>query len=340
MTRAQPPIPDLARLLGPDARRTEEMQALWEWIVAEDARDPDTARTLTAQEGRALSARLNWRWNVDLPDMAQIEVLNLPGLAGAPPIPAEMLTTYGAKPGCILFIHGGGWAFCDMATHQRAMRLLAQETGTRVLGIDYRLAPEYPFPAPLEDVLAAWRWLVARAGHDVALAGPLGMAGDSAGASLALSAMMRENELGRPIPHAALLFYGVFSADTDSPSYQRFATGYGLTQETMAQFWDWYVPGTGPDSARFDKVVDQVSAGEAVLARLPPLFLNAAGLDVLLCDTLALAARLEAAGTAHKLVIHEGVHHGFMQFSTRLEEARRAFRLAGEWWRKTGTARF
>ena len=310
------------------------MQALWEWIVAEDAMDPDTSRTLIAKEGRALSARLNRRWNVDLPEMAQIEHLTLPGLAGAPAIPAEMLTPLGARPGCILFIHGGGWAYCDMATHQRAMRLLAQETATRVLGINYRLAPEHPFPAPLEDVLASWRWLVAQAGRDSRLAGPLGISGDSAGASLALSAIMRENELGRPVPHAGLLFYGVFSADLDSPSYQRFATGYGLTRETMAQFWDWYVPGTDPESPRFEKIIDQANAGEAVLARLPPLFLNAAGLDVLLCDTLALANRLAVVGAAHELVIHEGVHHGFMQFSARLEEARRAFRLAGEWWGK------
>ena len=334
MNIAAPQTPSLAYLLRPQAQRSGEMQALWQWIVAEDAKDPDTSRLLTAQEGRALSARLNRRWNVDMPEMAQIEKLNLPGLGGAPSIAAEMIVPHAAKPGCILFVHGGGWAYCDLASHQRAMRLLAQEAGVRVLGIDYRLAPEHPFPAPLEDVLAGWRWLVAEAGRNEALARPLAIAGDSAGANLALSAIMRENELGRPIPHAGMLFYGVFSADLESPSYQRFSTGYGLTQEQMGRFWDWYVPGVGPDSSRFDPVVNQVAASESVLGRLPPLFLNAAGLDVLLCDTLAFAARLDAAGAVHELVIHEGVHHGFMQFSARLEEARRAFRLAGEYFRR------
>ena len=240
-----------------------------------------------------------------------------------------------ALPGCILYIHGGGWAFCDIATHERTMRLLARETRTRVLAIDYRLAPEHPFPAPLEDCQAAWRWLVAQAAHDAGLAGPLAVAGDSAGANLALSVILRESELKRPAPQAGLLFYGIFSSDLDSPSYRRFATGHGLTQAAMADFFDWYVPGAGPESPRHDPLVQQIAASEAVLARLPPLFLNAAGLDVLLCDTLGFAARLEEVGASFELQVHEGVHHGFLQFSSRLEEARRAMALAAAFFART-----
>ena len=331
-------LPDQARLLGADARRTPEMEALWQWIVADDAKDSDTGRDLDPQQARALVARLAKRWNVNLPGMASVERLSLPGLAGAPPIAADMIVPHQARVGCILYAHGGGWAFGDLDTHQRTMRMLAQATQTRVLGIDYRLAPEHPYPAPLEDVLAGWRWLVAQSGTDAGkaagLAGPLAMAGDSAGASLAISAIMRENELQRPIPEAALLFYGIYSADLDSPSYQRFSTGHGLTPEAMQRYFDWYVPGSTPDSPRFDTIVNQVAAGEAVLARLPPLFLNAAGLDVLLCDTLAFAERLRRVGVPHELVVHEGVHHGFVQYSARLEEARRAFALAGEFYRR------
>ena len=327
--------PDLTRLLSPKARRSADMEALWQWIVADDAKDPDSNRDLTAQEGRALYARLNRRWNIDLPEMAKIETLQLAGLSGAPNISAQLLTPTDAKPGCILYVHGGGWAFGDLASHQRTMRMLAQETGTRVLGIDYRCPPEHPFPAPLEDVLAGWRWLVSQSRGNPDLAGPLAIAGDSAGANLAVSCIMRENELGRAAPQAGLLFYGVFSADLDSPSYHRFSTGHGLTRERMAQFWDWYVPGSGPDSARLDPIVNQVAATESVLAKLPPLYLNAAGMDVLLCDTLAFAERLHAAGSAYELVVHEGVHHGFMQFSAKLEETRRAFKMAGSFFRRT-----
>ena len=322
---------DLARLLSPDARRTPEMEALWQWIVAEDAKDPDTARVLTAQEHRALSARLNRRWNVDLPEMAQMETLDIPGLAGAPAMRARMFTPPDARPGCIFFIHGGGWVICSIETHEQMIRLLAQEARTRVLAIDYRLAPEHPFPAGLEDCQAAWRWLAAQGARTPGLDGPLAIAGDSAGANLALGTIMRESELKRRIPDAGLLFYGVFSSDLDSPSHRRFSTGYGLTQEGMSAFFDYYAPGTGPDSARHETLVQPLAAAEAVLARLPPLFLNAAGLDVLLCDSLNFVDRLRQAGARHEFVLHEGVHHGFMQFTLKLEEARRAVKLAADY---------
>ena len=326
--------PDLSRLLSPKARRSAEMEELWQWIVAQEAKDLDNFRVLTAQEARALSARASRCWNIDLPEMAAIDHLSIAGLDGAPAISAELLTPPDAQPGCILFVHGGGWAFSNLETHQRAMRLLALECGTRVLGIDYRLAPEHPYPAPLEDVVAAWRWLVAQSAHDPALAGPLAIAGDSAGANLVLGCIMHENELGHPAPHAGLLFYGIFSADLNSPSYVRFATGYGLTRERMGQYFDWYVPATSPESRRFDPLVNPVAASGAVLAKLPMLYLNAAGLDVLLCDAVAFAEKLKNAGADFEFVLHEGVHHGFMQFSAHLEESRRAFRMAGDFFRR------
>lgn len=319
---------DEARLLAPDAGRTPQMEDLWRWICEDDAKDPDFGRTLNAQEGRALSARLNRRWNVELPEMAAVEAFSLPGLPGAPAIAAEMFTPPDDKPGCVLFLHGGGWAYGNLRTHERTMRLLAQETRMRVMGVDYRLAPEHPFPQPLEDCVAAWRWLKERSRHEAGLQGPLAVAGDSAGANLALATMLWELRLNRPTPDAGLLFYGIYSNDLESPSYKRFGSGYGLTQQSMANFFDWYAPGLGPDAPRRDPMVHHVGVSEETLARLPPLFLNAAGLDVLLCDTLAMARRLEAAGAVYELEVHEGVHHGFLQYSARLEEARRAVRLA------------
>lgn len=150
--------------------------------------------------------------------------------------------------------------------------------------------------------------------------------------------MLREIEAGRRLPDLAMLFYGVYSADSDSPSYLRFAKGYGLTRAAMAGLWDLYAPGgAGPGSLRYDKFVSPVAASEATLARLPPLYMCAAGLDPLLFDTIALAERLDAAGATYDLNIHEGVQHAFMQHTARLEEARRAFRLAGEFFGKMTT---
>lgn len=314
------PAPDLDRLLGSDARRTPDMEAVWDWLVEQDVGQPDWL-TLAPADARAVMDESAARWNAELPPVAAVEALTLPG---APPVAATLFTPPSAKPGCILYLHGGGWAVGSTRTHERLMRLLAGDAETRVLGIDYRLAPEHPYPAPFADCLAAWRALVANAG-DPKFHGPLAVAGDSAGANLALAVALSEVAAGRRGPDAALLFYGAYATDLDTPSYRRFAEGYGLTRGGMARFWDWYAP-AGTD--RRDALVSPLEASEAAFARLPPLFLNAAGLDPLLCDTLRLAGRVRAAGVPHRLVVHEGVHHGFMQMSSHLPEARDAIRQA------------
>jgi acetyl esterase len=130
-----------------------------------------------------------------------------------------------------------------------------------------------------------------------------------------------------------LLFYGVLSDDTNSPSYLRFSNGYGLTREGMAKFWDLYVPDDGQSPSRRDEFcVCPVKAPDEILAQLPPIFMNAAGLDPLLCDTLEFAALIEAAGGDFELHVHEGVQHAFMQQTARLAEARRAFSLVGDFY--------
>ena len=313
---------DLDRLLGPDAKRSAEMEAVWDWLIEQDSTVPNWL-DLEPERARALLDRLAMRWNADLPAMASTKPMTL---AGTPPVEATLFVPRSARPGCILFFHGGGWAFGNVKTHDRFMRLLADDTGTRVLGVEYRLAPEHPFPAPFQDCLTAWRSIVAN-GHEPAFDGPLAVAGDSAGANLAVAVILNEIAADRRKPDMGLLFYGAYLADVDSPSYRRFAEGFGLTRAGMARFWDWYV-GVGGSRSRTDALVSPVLASEADVARLPPLFLNAAGLDPLLCDTLRLAARIEAAGVPHRLVIHEGVHHGFMQMSLRLPEARAAIRQA------------
>ncbi len=313
---------DLDRLLGPDAARSPEMEAVWQWLAEEDGGVPNWL-TLPAVEARALQNRLTERWNREQPDVASVAPLTLPGV---PPVPAELVTPFDAQPGCILFIHGGGWAFGTLGTYARLTRLLARETRTRVLSVDYRLAPEHPFPAPFDDALTAWRALVERAG-DPGFEGPLAVAGDSAGANLALAVALHEIAANRRRPDNALLFYGAYEAGVDSPSALRFAEGYGLTRAGMARFWDWYAPPGGPTD-RGDPRVSPLRAADTALARLPPVFLNAAGLDPLLSDTVALGRRLEAAGITHQLHVHEGVHHGFMQMSLKLPEAQAAIRRA------------
>ena len=320
---------NLERLLSTDAKRSPAYQAVWDWIVEQDKDLPDQSR-MTMTEQRALRARISRRWNANPPEMASVELISAPGFEGAPSVPCELHVPFDAEPGAALYLHGGGWAFGGLHSHVRLARNIALAIRRPVLVVDYRLAPENPFPAPLDDAVAAWRWLVAASRSDERLRGPLAMAGDSAGANLGVGAMLRELEAGGSLPACGLFFYGVYAGDLNSPSYQRFASGYGLNRAGMEAFWRMYA-GEPDDAGRWrSPFVSPLDASESALRALPPLYLAAAGLDPLLCDTLAFAGRLRAVGGRCSVAAHEGVHHGFAQISERLEEARRAIRLAGE----------
>ncbi len=324
---------DLKRMLSPDARRSDEMQALFDWILEQDKDMPDL-NTLPIAEARRWRARQAARVNADAPEVASVERVLVPGRNGAPAIACDLIAPPGAKPGCVLYLHGGGWAFGDLASHTRLARILALETNTRVLYADYRLTPEHPYPAALDDTIAAWRWIVAKFEIDPLFKGPLSMSGDSAGANLAVACMLHEMELGRPGPDLALLFYGVYDDDTESPSYLRFATGHGLARAGMMRFWEWYAPTDAHGHPRLDALLCPARASSSALARLPPLYLNAAGLDPLMCDTLTFAERLEDAEATFEVNVHEGVHHGFMQQTARLAESRHAMAMAMDFYRR------
>ena len=326
---------DLKKMLAPEIGRSAEMQALFDHYTEQDKLMgmPDL-NSLSIQDSRPWRARQALRVNVDEPAVASVERVHAPGLNGAPPVACDLITPLNAEPGCTLYLHGGGWAFGDLASHSRLAKILAVETKKRVLYADYRLAPEHPYPAPLDDSLAAWRWIVGKAESDAAFKGTLGVSGDSAGANLSVAIMLKEQELGRRAPDIGLLFYGVYDDDTESPSYMRFALGYGLARPGMMKFWTWYAPSEAHGRPRLDPLLCPVRASSSMLARLPPLYLNAAGLDPLLCDTLRFAERLEEAEATFEVNVHEGLHHGFIQQTAGLAEARRAMQLAMDFYRR------
>ncbi len=146
---------DDAHLLGDEARRSPEMEAVWTWLVEQDAGLPNWLDLPVVEARRQHNAQA-LRWNASLPPVQEIVS---PVVPGRNPVPCQLIVPQQPDPGCILFLHGGGWAFGNLDTHQRLMRLLARATGKCVLGVDYRLAPEHPYPEPLDDARAAWRWL-------------------------------------------------------------------------------------------------------------------------------------------------------------------------------------
>ena len=295
---------------------TPSMSAVLERLAREDAGLGDPT-LMMSQHGRALADITNARWNAELPQMEVRSVL----IAG---LPARLVTPLGEDGrDAILHVHGGGWAFCSCLTHEGAAMRLALACGCPVLTFDYRLAPEHPFPAGLNDVEAAWegrdktrRWSIA---------------GDSAGANLALALMLRRIANGADLPRMALLFYGVYGTDFETASYRTYADGPGLTRAKMQRYWNWYCPFPG----RGYPTVTPLSASDAELLALPPLHLTSAEIDPLQTDSDLLAARLRHLGRDDSYDRVEGVVHGFMQMGSVLPEARTAFERAGQAFRQT-----
>ncbi len=203
----------------------------------------------------------------------------------------------------ILFVHGGGWINCDTVTHGAIMTDLAAMTGHEVIGPDYPLAPKNPYPDGLDMICDLA--LEIRADHPEAR---LILAGDSAGANLALAAALRLRDEGHSTAISALLlWYGCYRKLFNTPSHLAYGGGeFGLRTENMEQCWDWYLG--GHSTPEYGDLVNAKMVG------LPPCYLAEAELDCLADDTRWLADKLTAAGVAHSYVLHENVNHGFLHY--------------------------
>lgn len=307
----------------------QPMQEILDALAIEDAELCDPT-TLSPEQGRAMAAQANQRWNIDLPELERVDHFSFEGDTGHP-IEAQLFSPLQREHGLIVFIHGGGFAFCDTSTHERFIRLLAIESQCAVLSVDYRLAPEHPYPAGLDDCVSACEQLSTIYSRCPWTQGPLALAGDSAGANLVLATLLRQQD--KPAPHApgfALLFYGVFGTDFDTPSYLQFADGPGLSRYKMQRYIGWYA-----EAEQYSEPwVSPLLASDAALKRLPPLYFNAAEIDPLRSDSEMLVARLQSLGRDEQLDTVPGVVHGFLQMTQRLDVACSATAEAGKAYRK------
>ncbi|MEP3035769.1 MAG: alpha/beta hydrolase fold domain-containing protein, partial [Pseudoruegeria sp.] len=197
---------------------SHEMVAVLDRLMIEDEGQPDPT-LLPSKLGRQQAEASNVRWNDELPEMAEVFDLSVTGEAGD--IPCRVLTPLGNVRGTIFFIHGGGWSFCSMQTHERCARVLAIEAQAAVVMCDYRLAPENAFPSGLDDCRVVWDAISRGVGAFRELQGPFAISGDSSGANLSM-AIMLDSEIK---PECGLLFYGVYGADFDTSSYSSCADG-------------------------------------------------------------------------------------------------------------------
>jgi acetyl esterase len=199
------------------------------------------------------------------------------------------------------------------------MRVLARDSGLAVLGVDYRLAPEHPHPAGLEDAISAWRWMAKNAERLNLNPQRVGVAGDSAGANIALAMILAERDAGRAMPQAAALFYGCYAPDFETESHRNHGDGrFGLSTARMRWYWENYAGKTPANAAA------SATPLHADFTGLPPTYLALADLDPLADDTRILAERLNAAGVPHVLKQWRGAGHGFLQMTRDVELARDA----------------
>jgi acetyl esterase len=224
-----------------------------------------------------------------------------------------------AGSGLLVYYHGGGWVIGSLATHDATCRFLAAEGGVRVLSVDYRLAPEHPFPTAVDDAVAAYRYATGHAEEWGADPGLVAVSGDSAGGNLAAVVCHAAAADGFPRPAFALLFYPAVDATTRRPSRDLFADGFFLTDADIVWFRDHYVS----DPARYADPRLSVLLSPH-LAAFPPTYLTVGGFDPLRDEVVDFGAALAKAGVPVVVRRHPDLIHGFNGFLGLVPRAREA----------------
>jgi len=221
---------------------------------------------------------------------------------------------------CLLYFHGGGYLFGSPTSHRHLTSKLAASAGMRCLSVDYRLAPEHPFPAAVDDAFAAYRWLL-----DQGLAARrIAVAGDSAGGGLAVSLMLKAREEALPLPAAAVLLSPWTDLACDRPSYaSRAAVDPSITQTGIQDTANAYLAGA-------DVTTPLASPVYANLSGLPPCLVQVGEKEVLLDDSRDLVTSMRRSGTVAELEVWDGMVHVWHSFHPVLEEGRQALERAGD----------
>ncbi len=287
-------------------------------LVEQMADDPDATDIAdsTPEEAREFYRAIGAMFGPG-PEVASVSDRTLPGPAGE--IPIRVYTPAGSGPvGAFVFYHGGGWVIGDLDTHDRECRVLCADAGCLVVAVDYRLAPEHPYPAAADDAFAALKWIGENAAEIGGEPRRIAVGGDSAGGNLAAVVALLARDAGGPALRLQLLVYPV--VDLRSPSV--FASrkeneeGPFLTLEVMEWFERHYFSKGGAgigDAGRLEPKASPLLAHS--LAGLPPALVVTAELDPLRDEGEAYANALQEAGVATTLHRYDGMPHMFFQLS-------------------------
>jgi len=298
--------------LDPDAQRVLEMNQ------AVPRKPPDQ---VTPAEARAAFRESRARMSPDPQPVAGVVDREIPGPGGAIRVrcyrgrgtaASERLPVY-------LYYHGGGWSVGDLETHDVTCRQIANDARCAVVAVDYRLAPEHPFPAAADDAYAALTWLAAEADALAVDRDRIAVGGDSSGGNLATVTAIAARERGGPALRLQVLVYPVVDLRMDTPSYASRGSGFTLTADGMRYFRSVYVPNERDWS---DWRVAPLRAPS--LHGLPPAVIVTAGHDPLCDEGIAYAERLRADGVAVEHRHYDGQMHGFVNAGRFIRAADRA----------------
>ncbi|MTD55974.1 alpha/beta hydrolase [Amycolatopsis pithecellobii] len=269
--------------------------------VAMSKRTPELARQVLARSHHLVSG-------APIEPVGKRE-LTIPDDNGG--IPATLYTPQGlpGNSGLLVFYHGGGWVIGTRESHDNAARFFAKYAGVRVLSIEYRLAPEHPFPAAADDAVTAFEFAYAKAQDLGAAPDRIAVGGDSAGGNLAAVAAQVMTGRGGPAPAFQLLLYPGVDASTRRRSRELFGSGFFLTDADMTWFIDHYAPtGTDRTDPRLSPLLTEDFSG------LPPAYIATAGFDPLRDEGEAYGEKLRAAGVPVAVSRQADLIHGYVNF--------------------------
>ena len=297
--------------LAPDAR---------EYLETTKANERPPRSTLTLEENRAGHARAIAYMGEPEP-LPVVRDLTVPGPAGEVPVRLYRPVADGVLP-VLVYLHGGGWVLGGVETSDRPCRNLAALAGCAVVSVDYRRAPEHPFPAAIDDARAVVRHVAAEPGAYGVDPDRIAVGGDSAGGNLSAVLAQEARRSGPPLRHQ-LLVYPVCDTDTTGAgSYAEFATGFSMTRDDMRYYFDCYLAGRNPEDVRV------APAREPDLTGLCPATVITAECDVLRDEGEAYARAMKAAGVPVNHRRFPGMFHPFWPVTGVLPAAREAQRYA------------
>jgi len=308
---AGPPIRLDGQVLDPDLQLLGRIAALLassdggtldQSVLAEQRRQADLAAEVAAEPGL---------------DDIETRDLEVPGAVG--PLAARLYVPPSApvSSAMLVYFHGGGFVLGSVASIDPLCRLLAAQSGVRILSVDYRLAPEHPYPAALDDAIAAFRWARAHAGDLGATAELTAVGGDSAGGNLAL--VVAHEQASGEQPAFVLALYPVTDAERRGGSRETFGSGFGLTFEYLQQLERLYLPDGIPTDDTRGAILRASD-----LSGMPPVYLATAGFDPLRDDGEDFADRLRADGVPVVARRFPGLVHGYAGFTAISAAARDA----------------